>query len=101
MNLRVHAEAEKELLKGATWYDERQSGLGEQFIDEYQSAILRILATPRSYARISSARSRRNVRRCPLKRFPYFVAYELRDDLILVLAVAHAKRRPNYWIRRS
>ena len=36
-----------------------------------------------------------------LRRFPYFVYYEIRDPLpVLVYAVAHTSRRPGYWLRR-
>jgi plasmid stabilization system protein ParE len=100
VKLRVVSAAEDELVEGAAWYEDRQSGLGEQFINEYQDAILRILATTGSYARLETTRSRRNLRRCFLKRFPYYVAFELLDEEIVVLAVAHTKRRPNYWIKR-
>jgi plasmid stabilization system protein ParE len=100
VNLRVHEAAEKELLDGAKWYEKRQRDLGEQLVDEYQAAILRILAAPTSYPKVETARTRRDIRRCVLKRFPYYVAYELCADEIVILAVAHAKRRPNYWIRR-
>jgi toxin ParE1/3/4 len=100
VKLRVHSAAENELQHGAKWYEDQHRGLGEQFLDEYQETIHRILAAPLSYARIGTSRSRRIIRRCPLKRFPYYVAYEVLAHHILVLAVAHTKRRPNYWIRR-
>ena len=100
MNLRVHESAEQELLEGAEWYEDKQSGLGEQFVDEYQLAILRILAAPMSFARLETTRTRRNIRRCFLKRFPYYVAYEIKGDEMVVLAIAHTKRRPNYFLRR-
>ena len=101
MKLRVTAAAEDELVEGAAWYEERQEGLSEQFFREYRDALTRILAAPGMYARLETVRSRRNLRRCFLKRFPYYIGYELLDDEIVVLAVAHTKRRPNYWIRRT
>jgi len=100
VRLRVVSAAEEELIEGAVWYDDRQDGLGEQFLDEYEDAIRRILAAPSSFARVETTRSRRNLRRCLLKRFPYYVGYELLAEEIVVMAVAHTKRRPNYWIRR-
>jgi toxin ParE1/3/4 len=101
VKIRTLSAAEDELVEGALWYEDRQDGLGERFIDEYQDAILRILSGPASYARLETTRSRRNLRRCFLQRFPYYVAYELFTDEIVILAVAHTKRRPNYWIRRQ
>jgi hypothetical protein len=69
VKLRVTEAAEQELDEGASWYDDRQPGLGEQLIDEYQDALTRIHAAPNLYARLETTRSRRNLRRCFLKRF--------------------------------
>jgi hypothetical protein len=36
------------------------------------------------------------------RRFPYILYYRLVDaDEVLIVAVAHARRRPGYWLRRS
>jgi hypothetical protein len=39
-------------------------------------------------------------RRYYLKRFPYTIAYREAGELIEIGAVAHQKRRPDYWSRR-
>jgi hypothetical protein len=37
-----------------------------------------------------------------LRKFPFVIYYELRDPaLVRIVAVAHAKRRPGYWLRRA
>ena len=36
-----------------------------------------------------------------MHRFPYVVAFEQHQDCVLVLAIAHAKRRPLYWLARA
>ena len=41
------------------------------------------------------------VRYCPLRRFPYTLVYIDLEDRIWVAAVAHQRRRPHYWSRRS
>lgn len=41
------------------------------------------------------------VRRVSVPRFPYYVAYLGDDEAIVVLAIAHERRRPRYWIDRS
>jgi len=38
--------------------------------------------------------------RLPWAGFPYSVIFQDKDDNILVVAVAHAKRRPGYWLKR-
>jgi hypothetical protein len=40
------------------------------------------------------------IRRAFVNRFPYSIAYVLRDDELVILAVAHHSRGPRYW-RRS
>ncbi|MGH8701418.1 MAG: type II toxin-antitoxin system RelE/ParE family toxin, partial [Burkholderiales bacterium] len=40
-------------------------------------------------------------RRILLNRFPYSVVYRTSSDEIIVIAVAHQRRRPGYWRRRT
>jgi hypothetical protein len=42
-----------------------------------------------------------DIRRCVLKQFPYTLRYAVRGDLILVVAVSHQHRAPDYWVDRS
>jgi hypothetical protein len=35
---------------------------------------------------------------CPV--FPYYIAYVIRGDRIVIMAVGHGHRRPVYWSRR-
>ena len=40
-------------------------------------------------------------RRYRIKRFPYLMVYYTQPERIVVLAIAHAKRRPGYWKSRQ
>ena len=60
---------------------------------EFDAAIRRIVAYPKSYALLGS-----DIRRCLIKRFPYGVLYGIDTDTIVIVAVAHLHRKPNYWI---
>ncbi len=101
MNLRVLNAVEDELYEAALWYENQRAGLAEEIVAEYRNAILRIQAAPLSFARIETTRSPRNLRRCLIARFPHYIPFELQANEIVILAFAHAKRRPNYWIRRE
>jgi len=79
---------------------EPASRLGGEFLDTLAEALESIEAEPLKYAQPETIRNRRQVRCCPLHRFPYRVIYEIRSDEIVVFAVAHGHRRPNYWQRR-
>jgi hypothetical protein len=41
-----------------------------------------------------------SIRRCPLKKFPHGIMYELQGDRVIVYAVAHPKRQPGFWKKR-
>ena len=43
----------------------------------------------------------RLIRKATIQRFPYVIAFEKHKQHVLVLAVAHAKRRPLYWLTRA
>ena len=63
-----------------------------QFIGELNAAIKIISAYPDSYMLIDST-----IRRCLIKRFPYSILYGINVDMIVIIAVAHLHRKPNYW----
>jgi len=46
MRVVSHPEADEELRAATLWYDERQPGLGDDFLDQYERTLSRIVATP-------------------------------------------------------
>lgn len=101
MKLRMAVNAKADFQSAANWYNKEREGLGDEFLDELFSAISDIEADPLRFARVGIARTKREVRSYSLKRFPYSIIYERVDDGFTVIAVAHAKRRPSYWLRRK
>lgn len=100
MKLRILREAEEEAHASAVWYDEQMVGLGDDFLDELVSALQQIEDDPDRFPKLEIAKSEQ-IRRCRLNRFPYMIIFEILEAEIVVLAVAHAKRRPNYWRKRD
>ncbi len=41
------------------------------------------------------------VRRFLMERFPFALPYLVLEELVVVLAVAHVRRRPGYWLQRA
>ncbi len=95
MNLTFHVEAEAEVMEAARYYESRSLGLGASFLDKIENTMEEILATPTTYPLIS-----KEVRQKLIDRFPYSFLYVIEEDLIRVIAVAHQKRRPEYWRNR-
>ena len=99
--LRIDAEAEEELAEAVTWYEQRQKGLGREFLIAIGEATERIRETPQQAGRVPGVPEHVPVRRMLVRRFPYSVVFLELPAEIRVLAFAHAKRRPGYWRERS
>jgi toxin ParE1/3/4 len=96
------AEAEAEVDEAAAWYDARDEGLGDELLLAVGTALLALSEAPEVWPRWPGAPSRiPPIRRFLLPRFPYLIGYQVHADFIVVLAVAHARRRPLYWIDRA
>jgi plasmid stabilization system protein ParE len=84
--------AEIELDQAIQWYDAQAPGLGNAFLIEILSATDRIARLPQAWHPLD-----KDLRRCRLNRFPYGLIYAVENGDIVVLAVAHLHRRPEYW----
>jgi plasmid stabilization system protein ParE len=96
-SLRVLPEAEEELAQAAEWYESKRVGLGVELVAVVDRAFDEILDAPVSHA---LWRADRPYRRKVLTRFPYIVFFRATDEAVEIVAVAHAKRRPGYWVGR-
>jgi len=92
MNVRLLPAAQSELDEAIHWYAQQAPGLGDSFLVEFLRTIQLIERHPLGWHPLSN-----QTRRCRLRRFPYGVIYNIDQDDILVVAVAHLHRRPAYW----
>ena len=95
--LRVAPEAEEELAAAAEWYEARRAGLGVELVASIDGAFEGILAAPLSYA---MWRPNRPYRKKGVRRFPYVIFFMVDERAVVVVAIAHARRRPGYWVGR-
>ena len=95
MQVASHPEADEELEGAALWYEERQPGLGDDFLDDFERTLRRIVAEPERWRQFRGANRRLN-----FQRFPYAVVYSVQFEVISIKAVMHLHRRPGYWRRR-
>ena len=77
------------------WNARRSVSTANRFIEELNRAVGQIVTTPQRWP--SYLYGTRFFR---MRRFPYSVVFEQTVGLIHIVAVAHAKRRPGYWLRR-
>ena len=91
-----HEEAELELLNQIGYLEARAAGLGRRFFGEVQKAEKLIRQFPESAPEIAPG-----IRRLLLHAFRHSLIYTIEQDRVLILAVAHHRRRPGYWFERS
>ena len=98
--IRLTSEANDDLAHAATWYEDRREGLGLAFLAAVSRTIDSIAHWPRTGTSIEDVRADLDARRMGVRRFPYYLAYVVRHDHVLVVAVAHERRRPQFWLSR-
>ncbi len=97
MRIQYTAQARLDLLEGLSYYEEHQPGLAADFYKEFGHAELDVLEAPEFWHPL-----KKGYRRKHLKRYPYSLVYRIEgEDLLLVVAVAHSSRKPNYWSREA
>lgn len=98
---RAQDEARQELDHASGWYEERRPGLGHRFLSSVDAALGQISRFPEAGAPVPRVPPELAVRRAPIKGFPYHVIYLETADAIHILAFAHDKQRPAYWLPRG
>ena len=92
MKARFTLAAEFELDEAIAFYEKCGPGLGQELLREVANTVALIEEFPEAWPSLSD-----QDRACRVKRFPYRLVYFIDEDGIVVLAVAHFKRRLFYW----
>jgi len=96
MVLEFLPQASDEVAEAASYYDAREKGLGVRFRLEVESACNPIVLDPLLW------RERHGIcRRANLPGYPYYIAYFIRGERVLIAAVAHVSRHPDHWKKRA
>jgi plasmid stabilization system protein ParE len=98
--VRVEPEAKQELAAAAAWYERQRKGLGYELVAEVDAVFAAISRSPDRFPLYPRVAPELGVRRAAARRFPYSIAFIELPAAIRVLAVAHEKRRPGYWVGR-
>lgn len=97
MRLEFHPEAREEFHDAANWYEERSIFAGDRFVKAMRLAVDSIMEDPPRYQHLGDG-----IHVFRLKKFPFRIYYshEIETGVLLVHAVMHEKRRPDYWRSR-
>ena len=95
MRYEFHPDALQEYRQATSWYAEREPRVALEFVEAVEDAIKRILESPTRWRVIED-----DIRRCLTHIFPYAILYTIEPNFLLIVAVMHFSREPNYWRRR-
>lgn len=95
MNVRFLTLAQQEIDEAVVWFDEQVDGKGMDFLNELRRVIRLVTAYPFASTEIEAG-----LRKRLFARFPYSLIYGLEARTIVVVAVAHSRRSPHYWLDR-
>lgn len=92
----VNPAAAQDAEEAARWDEKQRKGLGKEFIDAVDEGIQFILNDPNKYSVL-----RKNFRRVILRRFPFGIFFSIDNDVIVIIAIWHFKRKPLSFLRRE
>ena len=91
----VRPEAEDDIIEAFSWYEDKRTGLGYDFLLQVDAGINFIYRNPEIHL-IEYKGTRKHL----IKRFPYKIIYLVEEEKIIILAVMHGKRRPDLIKKR-
>lgn len=84
------------MIEAALFYEGEATGLGDNFLDDVQHAIDFVREHPDLGVTVAYG-----FRRVLVRRFPFSIIYATEPAHIVVIAVAHQRRAPEYWKGRT
>jgi toxin ParE1/3/4 len=92
---RLDPRAWQEIEAGADWYLQRSADASVGFVAAISDALDCISEAPQRWPKYLYG-----TRRFVLHRFPFSLVYLDESELLVVVALAHSKRKPGYWRQR-
>ena len=96
MKVDFHPSAVEELEESADWYAARSIEAAQKLLVAVDVALGKIAEQPERFPQVDASH-----RACSLEKFPFQIVFRYEKERLLVIAVAHAKRRPRYWKKRK
>ena len=91
--------AEIEFREAVSYYRERDPRVAEHFISEVRRTLELLESFPNIGSPVRDVDDP-DVRRMPVHKFPYSVVFLRLSDRLQVVAIAHKRKRPAYYVSR-
>lgn len=96
----LHPAAQEELLAEIEYLEDKEPGLGERYFSQVERRVRQAARFPAIGAPVLGFEERYDVRRFTLQSFPAAIVTALISGELIVIAVAHTRRDPEYWKTR-
>lgn len=95
---RLNSLVQQDLVDGYNWYEDKKTGLGDQFVSAVESKIQHIASHPEAYG----SKQNKFFREAKVERFPYAITYKIhkRKREIYIASVYHTSRHPSRKYRK-
>jgi len=102
LRIEYHELVDTDLEYAWNWYEDHERGLGDRFLDAIHATVVRAsrwpnVGTPVLRDDLDEVIERKR----PANGFPYAVRYRIFDDRLLVMAVSHQHRHPDFGSDRE
>ncbi|MES9814242.1 MAG: type II toxin-antitoxin system RelE/ParE family toxin [Candidatus Thiodiazotropha sp.] len=94
--LTIRKEAEFDIDEQFDYYEEKREGLGHDLLLCIEEALDKLQRNPLVYRKIH-----KELRRIPIRRFPYRIFYFVKNNNVIVTALFHARKDPTSWSGRT
>ena len=95
VELVIAPEARQDVDEAYSWYEERRTGFGEEFLGCVEACIQLICRTPELYPKVHE-----EYRRALVRRFPYAIFYDYFDGKVFLYSIFHTSKNPKKWRKR-
>jgi plasmid stabilization system protein ParE len=92
MTVKFLPDAKEEITATAMFYHRQAAGLGERFLDDVERAAQLLRQQPSLGQQLDD-----DLHQLILHRFPFSLIYAREPNAVLIVAIAHQRRRPGYW----
>lgn len=92
VELIIAQEAQRDIEEAYGWFEDRRTGLGEDFLSCVDAAVQNICRMPKLYAKVHE-----EYRRALVRRFPYAVFYEYTGVKVVIYSIFHTSQDPDKW----
>jgi len=91
----VDAGADSDMAEACLWYETREAGLNDYFVDSFRNLALRLEESAGRYPVVY-----KQFRKAKMDHFPFVVHFQLIKDSAIIFAVTHTSRDERVWKKR-